>query len=245
MRDGSTGSGLLIVDGQQYPFSVAELWKSDKPPAAGMVVEVEFEQYGKIRAVYVVTESQPSKDRTRSWSKAVAGVGIMNPIAAALLLLSWTLLTAVSVQTALATQDFTFWQVLVVLDSGKTSEAMRQTQDASGAGLYGFLGLLAVAGPILQATWKEKGAALGGLLPLVFMAAVGLRIRSDFEAGFSGNEPAIFNSATKQMVSVSLGAGAYISALICLYFAVRGIMRLLSASAREKRDQQNVRGAAA
>lgn len=245
LRDGSTGSGLLIVDGQQYPFLVGKLWKSEKPPTPGMVVEVEFEQHGEIRAVYASAESQPVTDQTVSWLKAVAGVGVANPIAAVLLVLSWTLLTAVSVQSPLANQDFTFWQVLGHLDSAKTAQAISQGHDQSGAGIYGLLALATVASPFLQIAWKDKRATLAGLLPVVLMAAVALTFHSRFDRGFGSTGPTAFSTTTKQMASVSLGVGAYMSALIGLYFAARGIRQLLSVGTARERDQQNARGAAA
>ncbi len=54
LRDTSTGPGLLIVEGQQYPFSLTDLWKSDQPPKAGMVVEAEFSRDGQLLAIRTV-----------------------------------------------------------------------------------------------------------------------------------------------------------------------------------------------
>ena len=51
LRDTSAGPGLLIVEGQQYPFSRNQLWKSDLPPQVGMVVEAEFNREGKLTAI--------------------------------------------------------------------------------------------------------------------------------------------------------------------------------------------------
>ena len=51
LRDTSAGRGLLIVEGQQYPFSRNQLWKSDLPPQVGMVVEAEFNREGKLTAI--------------------------------------------------------------------------------------------------------------------------------------------------------------------------------------------------
>jgi len=55
LRDATTGTGLLILEGQQYPFSLNDLWKSDMPPKAGMVVEAEFNRDGKIVAIRTVS----------------------------------------------------------------------------------------------------------------------------------------------------------------------------------------------
>jgi hypothetical protein len=54
LRDTSTGPGLLILEGQQYPFGRICLWKSEVPPKAGMVVEVEFDSDGQLSAIRTV-----------------------------------------------------------------------------------------------------------------------------------------------------------------------------------------------
>ena len=55
LRDASTGSGLLIVEGQQYPFSLTDLWKSPQPPKIGMIVEAEFNRNGHLVAIRATT----------------------------------------------------------------------------------------------------------------------------------------------------------------------------------------------
>jgi hypothetical protein len=42
------GSGLLIIEGQQFPFSLNDLWQSPQPPKIGMSVEAEFSRDGKL-----------------------------------------------------------------------------------------------------------------------------------------------------------------------------------------------------
>lgn len=55
LRDATAGPGLLMVEGQQYPFSLAEVWKSELPPKVGMVVEAAFSRDGKIVAIRTVS----------------------------------------------------------------------------------------------------------------------------------------------------------------------------------------------
>ena len=55
LRDATTGAGLLIVEGQQYPFSLTDLWKSDLPPQVGMMVEAEFNRSGQLVAIRAIT----------------------------------------------------------------------------------------------------------------------------------------------------------------------------------------------
>ena len=39
LRDANAGPGLLMVEGQQYPFSLEGVWKSEVPPRPGLPVE--------------------------------------------------------------------------------------------------------------------------------------------------------------------------------------------------------------
>jgi hypothetical protein len=57
LRDTSTGPGLLIVEGQQYPFGRICLWKSEVQPKAGMVVEVEFDRDGELLAIRTINKA--------------------------------------------------------------------------------------------------------------------------------------------------------------------------------------------
>ena len=56
LRDTSAGPGLLVVDGTQYPFDLAGIWRSDVPPRTGMVVDVELDAAGKVTLVTAVPE---------------------------------------------------------------------------------------------------------------------------------------------------------------------------------------------
>jgi hypothetical protein len=55
LRDATSGPGLLIVEGQQFPFLISEVWKSEQPPKTGMVVEAEFNRQGQLRAIRAVS----------------------------------------------------------------------------------------------------------------------------------------------------------------------------------------------
>jgi hypothetical protein len=61
LRDPRAGPGLLMVEGQQCPFSVPGAWRSQQPPARGMPVEVEFGSAGEILAIRPVSEAQIAK----------------------------------------------------------------------------------------------------------------------------------------------------------------------------------------
>ena len=61
LRDTRRGPGLLILEGQQFPFSLTAAWRSALLPAPGMSVEVEFDSAGEIMAIRPTSESQVVK----------------------------------------------------------------------------------------------------------------------------------------------------------------------------------------
>src|SRR5216683_2090593 len=46
LREPGAGPGLMMVEGQQFPFSLTDLWQSPQPPKIGMIVEAEFNRRG-------------------------------------------------------------------------------------------------------------------------------------------------------------------------------------------------------
>jgi hypothetical protein len=262
LRGASDGAGLLIVDGQQYPFSIEGMWKSEVPPNSGTAVEVEFDQDGKIHAVHAISESQIAREQAENAlaiakqtgsalaAKAVAKFGLPTLVAAGLLMIAWLFLAAVSVQTPLGKLDFTFWQILGFLNSSNSFEAMMQGRGQPGAGFYGLLALISIAGPFVRYFWKDKRAAMAGLLPLLFMLIVGLMIRSTLENSFGSDVPAAFSVAMKQMrdealAAVSLGFGTYLSGLVSLYFAAIALKEFLARKTTGKQNSQTAQRAAA
>jgi hypothetical protein len=65
LRDASRGSGLLMIEGRQYPFSMTREWKSDLSPQAGMAVEAEFDRDGRLVGVRPVSQSGSEQRKTR------------------------------------------------------------------------------------------------------------------------------------------------------------------------------------
>lgn len=262
LRGASDGAGLLIVDGQQYPFSIEGMWKSDILPNSGTAVEVEFDQDGRIHAVRAISESEIAREQAENAlavakqtgsalaAKAVAKFGVPTLLAAGLLIIGWLFLAALSVQTPLGKLDFTFWQILGFLNSSNTFEAMMQGRGQPSAGFYGFLALISIAAPFLRYFWKDKRAAMAGLLPLLFMLIVGLMLRSTLQSSFGSDVPAAFSDAMKQMrdealAAVSLGFGTYLSGLVSLYFAVVALKEFSSTKTSGKQNNQTAQRAAA
>jgi len=58
LREPGLGPGLLIVEGQQFPFCLQDLWRPDLPPKVGMVVEAEFNRDGLLIAIRAVPETK-------------------------------------------------------------------------------------------------------------------------------------------------------------------------------------------
>jgi hypothetical protein len=67
LREPGTGPGLMIIDGQQFPFSLTDLWQSPQSPRVGMIVEAEFREEKLVAIRAMPAESGgPSRFRTAS-----------------------------------------------------------------------------------------------------------------------------------------------------------------------------------
>jgi hypothetical protein len=251
LRDTNAGPGLLVVDGQQYPFSLEGTWKSDVPPAVGMPVDVEFDAAGQISSVRFVNESQIAKDHAEAMlaaardkgaavmSTAVAKFGAPAQVAVALLLIGWFFLSAITIKTPVGSMSYTFWQLLGFLNARNSFEVMMQAGGSgSGAGIYGFLALIAIIGPFVHYFWKDKRAALGGLLPLLFMLIIGLMAHSSFNAslgevaGVDAGNPMIQQMRDEMSKAISIGFGVYLSVIVCIYFAWISTKTFMAANAK-------------
>ncbi len=252
LRDTSAGPGLLTIDGQQYPFQLEGVWRSEIPPSAGMVVEAELDATGQISAIYGVSESQLAKEQTEIALAAakekgaalaagmVARFGLHSLIAAGLLLIAWFYLAAVSIHTPLGSLDFSLWQVLGFLNAKNAMQAlMMGGRGGSGPGLYGLLAIVAIAGPFVHHFWKDRRAVLAGLLPLLFMVAVAIAVRSAINDSFAAPEAEGFlrgfaeRAREEAMKAISVGMGTYLGALVSLYFAGVSVKQFLVSSAVE------------
>ena len=48
LREPGASAGLLIIEGQQFSFSLTDVWQSPQAPRIGMSVEAEFNRDGKL-----------------------------------------------------------------------------------------------------------------------------------------------------------------------------------------------------
>ena len=57
LREPNSGTGLLIIDGRQFPFSIDGIWRSESVAKAGLEVEVEFDKNLQITGITALGES--------------------------------------------------------------------------------------------------------------------------------------------------------------------------------------------
>jgi len=261
LREATTGPGLLSVDGQHHQFSLDGVWRSPIPPTVGMAVDVEFAADTSILGIKQVSESQIAREQAEAVVKAarqkggvlvsaaIARFGLPLLIATALMIISWTFLGAVSVQTLFGKLSFTLWQVLGFLNADSPWESVMSGRGGPSAGFYGFLGLVALAGPFLPYFWKDKRAALAGVLPLAFMIAIGIMLRGNMHGSIGGTLDGQLGEMQRQaqqemMSAVSLGFGTYLSLLVSLYLTAVAAKQFLLARASETTAPQSSKAAA-
>lgn len=258
MRDTSSGPGLIAVEGRQYPFRLEGTWRSDCVPQTGMTVEVEFAPDGLVAAIYHVTESQLAKEQALQAaelakakgsalaSDMLARFGAPTLIAMAALLAGWFFLNTVSIQISpLERIGISFWKILSVVNSpGNVIDVLGYGR-GDGAGMYGFLAIVALVAPLVPYFWKDRRAHLANLLPLLFMLYVGLTIYWGIQdsakqaqgamTAFGGAQAArmaaeMAEAITEEaMKAFSIGLGAYLSAVTSVYLASKGTIKYLAA----------------
>lgn len=226
MRDATAGPGLVIVHGRQHSFGLDGVWKSDALPRPGAVVDVEFDDAGRVTAMMAVPDARLAREQaeaaialaTAKGASLVARLGWSRLAALGLAALGWFWLGALEVDASLLGEwQVTLWHALGALNAGEGLEALRGAT-SPGAGLYGLAALACLAAPALAALWNDRRAHLAALLPLAFHLAIALPLAS---------------LARQTAEPVSLGAGAYVSVLAALYLAASGSKRFLVARAHD------------
>lgn len=222
LRDPHAGPGLVMAEGRQYLFVLEGIWKSDAPPRPGMLVDLDLDEGGQARAIYVVSEwqlaqeqaqaggGQASRKRPPAFSFA-SPFGIALLLGTAILAVAWWFLPAFTVQSRLFGRlEFTFWQGLAFLDSQPAFEGLGQ-RGSSGAGIYASAAMMALAGPFLFFFWKDRLAILAGLLPLLFTATAGAAVYS-----------AMVRTTGTGLLPTP-GLGIYLAALAGVYLALLAV----------------------
>ncbi len=235
LRDTSAGPGLVSVDGQHFQFSSEIPFRLAAAAIPGLAVDVEFAPDCRIVSI-AAAEARTSGSSSASVAHSsneflftiVSRLGLPNLTASLFLVICWTLLTSMSVQTLFGKLNFSFWELLGFLNSGSGWEAVFQGRGGMSTGIYGLLAILIAATPYTYAVWKDRRSQLCGLLPLLFMAYVGLMLRSSLHGAFGATAEGPFAEVQRQaqeemMNAVSIGWGAVLSGLVCLYFAAAGL----------------------
>ena len=238
--------GLLMVEGQQFRFAADDLWKSPVPPMPGLLVDVDLDGNSRLIGVSAVADSQSGPEQcgernpkfthkaVQSFAKLIARCGAMNLVVVLALIAAWCVLTNVSMQIPLVGRiDFTFWQVLGLLNKRNAIQAIDFRGESYSVGYYGWLAAVALAGPFLNRVWKDKRALLGGLAPFLFTLIIWILARSLMQNAFAGSFADTCadigrDVQSEVMKAVSLRVGAYLSILASLYFGIVAAKQFLS-----------------
>jgi hypothetical protein len=168
-------AGLLILNGQQRPFTLEGVWKSAVAPAANMAVDVDFDSAGAIAGITVVESHQLARERldqlggvaqergkeagklAQQGVKALAArMGVVPLAATVVFWIAWFFFPAASVEGGgTAGLSLTFWNLL------GTDFSNPETLFRGGGnhGLFSLLGLIAIAAPFaapfMRVAWSK------------------------------------------------------------------------------------------
>jgi hypothetical protein len=227
--------GLLVVAGQQKTFTLEGIWKSAAAPMLNMAVDVEFDGSGFIKGLTAVDPQQAAREKLNQIGGAAqqrgkeaaeiarqgigalaARMGKFTLGAAVVLWIAWFFMPTLTIGENLtsASKSFTFWE-LVGLDPNTNI-----MQTSASYGLFGLLGLLAIAAPFASPFIRNSKAKLLYAAPLVYVVIGYFVIQSDFNAFFAHIFGATLTDASKWL-SFSFGYGAYILAAASLLLAIQ------------------------
>jgi hypothetical protein len=238
-----SSSGLLVVDGQQKSFTLEGVWKSPVAPAINMAVNVEFDHAGFIAGLTAIDPQQAAREKLGqiggvaqehgkvAVEKARQGVGALavrmgkaTLVAATLFWIAWFFTPALTISEGISnvSKSFTFWD-LVGLDPNTNIV----TSPASH-GLFGLLGLLAIAAPFASPLIRNRKAKYLYAMPLGYLVIAIFVIWSDFNAFFRH----IGGSVAEAMkwLSFSFGYGAFVIVIASLFLATRVLKQPASGS---------------
>ena len=231
LSDPTAGPGRVMVQGRQHVFGLDGVWKSDALPRPGVVVDVEFDDAGRIRAMMAVPDARLAREQLEAalayarsrgadlGTGLIGRFGLLRLAALTVLVISWFWLAVLEVDAALPGYwQATFWHFLGALDAGRALHAPG-SGPAPSFGVYRLVALLSLAGPMLACVWQRKHAHLASLLPAALMLVVALQ----------GHE--LLRSSGAQ--TLALGAGTYLAALASVYLGLAGITRFLVAKAQD------------
>ncbi|MGB5353986.1 MAG: hypothetical protein WBN32_10285 [Woeseia sp.] len=231
LTDPTAGPGRVMVQGRQHAFGLDGVWKSDALPRPGVVVDVEFDETGRIRAMMAVPEARLAREQVeaalafaRSRGADLGATltrrsGLLQLAALALLVVGWFWLGTIEADAAFRGHwTATFWQVLGALDTGRPLGVPGSGAEPA-VGLYRLIAILCLGGPMLAWIWQDRRAYLASLSPLALTLIVALQ------------GPELLRPVGAK--AISLDVGAYLAALAGFYLALAGIGRFLVAKAHD------------
>ena len=234
--------GLLMVEGQQFRFSTEDIWSSPVVPTPGLMVDVDLDSDSQVLGIALITDPQLSKEKAETADsrikirtrQIIRNAGYANLGTATVLIVASCFLTNVSAQIPLVGRlDFTFWQVLGLVNTRSAFQAIDLRSGKDSVGYYGCLALIALSGPFLYRVWRDRLALIGGLAPLIFLIIIWVMARSMMQNAFAGNFGATYAQLSRDAQSeisgiISLGIGAYLSVLASLYFGIAAAKQFFS-----------------
>jgi hypothetical protein len=214
LRDTSMGEGLIFVDGQQYPFRLESIWKSEFAPKVNAAIDAEFDDQGRLIAVRAASNQAVAGEQAaqalgaaQDAAKKLAAdfqakglpvvaeyaqkIGYPTLGALTAILVGWFFMPAVSINMgALGKNSVTFYQGLKLLNA-QGIEALATLSGGGSAGFYGFLCFLAILAVLLPHVWKDRRAAFGMTAPLALMLLVAVIAYAKISSQMSSGQDAI------------------------------------------------------
>lgn len=260
LRDTSGGAGLLMIEGQQFPFTLEGMWQSEQAPRTGMTVEAQFADDGTIAGLAPVSDAQLAREQSELALAAarakggalasglVARLGVPTLAALAALAAGWFALNTVVVNVGPQfSLGLSFWKLLGILNAPMGLLSSLNGGGGGSAGMYGLFAVLALLAPAAPHVWNDRRAHLGGLMPLVWMLFIAFMFYNGIGSAVSdarGAAASFGGAAAGDMVAgmqqsmlreamraISLGVGFYLALAASVYFAVTGAIKFLAARA--------------
>lgn len=75
LSDPTVGPGRVMVQGRQHVFGLDGVWRSDALPRPGVVVDVEFDESGRVSTMVAVPEGRLAREQVAAVLAAVTGKG--------------------------------------------------------------------------------------------------------------------------------------------------------------------------
>jgi len=218
--NGSDGTGIIVIDGQQHPFAIAA-WKGDSPPAVGKTVDVELAD-GAIRTVTLVGDDVLLREKTAELTgklsgmvgglaKSAGGSAVGGSIVARYgkpLLIAYGVFLIASLFF-----HFIAMEMLGMKQGRPLWDLSTQLSQTGGGGGVKLLVLLAYVSIAVPFVWPDKRAWLTLLLPALAVLWAYWSVHRTM-----GPMSELF----------SYGIGFYLCAASALYLAFSGVRRFLS-----------------